>query len=167
VTTLGSALSELRDRPWRYLVLHWNWKSALYSSLCRGAIFFFVNLTAGADAATGAMLAEFTYRGLTAGFYGAITQMFRKVRPLWHGTLCALGMLMCISHSLEFLIHRLRHTPKLGASILASICFTVVSTLFNLYAMRRGVFVTDQEARTLASDLKSLPRVLLGFVTQS
>jgi hypothetical protein len=34
-------------------------------------------------AAEGAMLAEFVYRGITAGFYGALTQAFRKAAPVW------------------------------------------------------------------------------------
>ena len=42
----------------------WNWKSALYSSVLRGLIFFFANLTAGLHAAEGAMLAEFVFRAL-------------------------------------------------------------------------------------------------------
>jgi hypothetical protein len=158
--TAAAALSTIVRNPHEVLWRQWNWKSALYSSLCRAGIFFAVNATAGYKAAAGAMLAEFTYRAVTAGFYGSLTQSFRRVEPRWHGTACALALLVTLSHSLELLVHWLRGTPNLGASIAASMCFTVLSTLFNLHAMRQGVFVTDHEARSLWEDLRSLPRVL-------
>ena len=40
------------------------------------------------------MLTEFCYRAITAGFYGALTQAFRKVEPLWQGTLAALAVIL-------------------------------------------------------------------------
>jgi MFS superfamily sulfate permease-like transporter len=164
-TTLPGAMAAIFRRPFESLVLGWNWKSALYSSSCRGGVFFAANVNQGVEAASGAMLAEFAYRALTAGFYGSITQAFRKVEPQWKGAAAALGLMLTLSHSLEFMIHWLRHTPNLGSSILASIVFTTVSTLFNLHAMRRGIFVTGSEGRSLKSDLRSLPRVLLDFVS--
>ena len=164
MTTTRSALTALITEPSSLLIRHWNWKSALYSSLLRAVLFFIVNLGAGLPAAWAAMLTELCYRGVTAGFYGSLTQAFRKVEPRWQGTLVALVVLMGISHSVEFVIHWWRGTPHLAASIGASACFTLVSTLFNLHAMRRGVFVTDQDGQTLASDLRRLPSLVFSFV---
>ena len=139
----------------------WNWKSALYSSVLRGLIFFFANLTAGLHAAEGAMLAEFVFRAVTAGFYGAATQRFRQIEPAWRGALLSLSVLIPVSHSLELAIHWWRGTPHLRTSIGASVIFTIVSTLFNLYAMRRGVFVTGTgDSRSLIDDFRRLPRLL-------
>lgn len=152
------------DSPVELLVRRWNWKSALFSSLFRGGLFFGVNLRAGMDAAVGAMLAEFLYRAATSGFHGALTQSFRKVTPEWHGTLAALILLPLAGHSLEFLIHWARSTPILGGSIAASAGFTLLSTLYNLHAMRQGVLVTGGEGRPLLHDLRSLPRVTLTFL---
>jgi hypothetical protein len=162
--TPESVLSALASRPGDLLLRSWNWKAALYSSLIRALLFFVVNLGAGLTSAYGAMATEFVYRAATAGFYGALTQSFRKVEPWWHGTIAALGVLMAASHTIEFAIHSLRGTPHLFASVAASACLTLISTLFNLHAMRRGVFVTDPEARTLADDLRRLPGVLFSFV---
>ena len=135
MTTVSAVLRELRTDPGSILIRRWNWKSALYSSLIRSGLFFVVNLSAGTSAATSAMLTELAYRGLTAGFYGSLTQAFRKVEPCWKGALAALMLLMTISHSVEFGIHWLRGTPHLAGSIAASAMFTVLSTVFNIYAM--------------------------------
>lgn len=161
--TLVNALAEIVRHPWRTLLVRWHWKSALYSSICRSVLFFTVNLNAGVNAAASAMAAEFVYRAATAGFYGALTQSLRKVEPRWHGAAAATFLLVGVSHSLEFTMHWLRGTPNLKASIAASICFTAVSTLFNLHAMRNGVFVTGSEGLSLAADFKRLPALLAAI----
>ena len=58
------------------------------------------------------------------------------------------------SHSLEFGIHLLRGTPKLITSIVSSVIFTMLSTLFNLHAMRRGVLIAGPGAQSLAADFE-------------
>lgn len=161
--TLVSALAEIVRHPRRTLLVRWHWKSALYSSVCRSVLFFIVNINAGWGAASSAMAAEFAYRAVTAGFYGALTQAFRKVEPRWQGALAAAFLLIVVSHTLEFAVHWLRGTPNLKASIAASMCFTAVSTLFNLHAMRNGVFVTGAEGLSLAADFKRLPAVLAAI----
>jgi len=69
-----------------------------------------------------------------------------------------------VSHSLELLVHTLRGTPKIVTSLIASVCFTWISTLFNLYAMRRGVLVVESGSKSLKSDLRKAPRLILDFV---
>lgn len=157
-------LARLCTNPSEYLIRKWNWKAALFSSTLRALIFFFTNLTAGWRAASGAMLAEFLYRAATAGFYGAITQAFGEAEPPWLSALIAGVALPVFSHSLEICVHLLRGTPKLVTSVVASVVFTVLSTLFMLYAMRRGAFVAGSEARSLADDVKEIPKTLAGFL---
>jgi hypothetical protein len=159
--TAASVFVALLRNPFELLSRRWNWKSALFSSLCRGLVFLLVNLTAGWQAAAGAMLAEFAYRACTAGFSGALTQAFRMAQPRWAA---AVGIPL-VSHLLEFAIHWLRGTPNLRLSIVASLVFTVFSTLFNLHAMSRGVLVVGRGSRSLAADLRSLPTVTLTFVS--
>jgi hypothetical protein len=154
----------LWTEPGEMLLRRWNWKSAIFSSLIRAQIFFLTNLAAGWRAATGAMLAEFLYRGITAGFYGALTQAFREAEPEWAAGIAVSLLLPISSHALELTVHSLRHTPKLYTSIITSVCFTIFSTLFNQYAMRRGALVVGQGAGSVASDLKRIPALIAGFV---
>jgi hypothetical protein len=142
----------------------WNYKSAVLSALMRASIFFSTNLTAGLDAATGAALAELVLRFTTSGFYGAITQAFRRVEPQATATLVAMLLLPTLAHSLEWLVHWARGTPALVTSIGVSVAFTVVSTAFNLFAMRHGVLIVGDESRSVWHDLASIPRLIALFI---
>jgi len=142
----------------------WNYKSAVLSSLSRGAVFFAANLNVSREAAVAAMVTEFCFRFTTAGFYGAATQAFRKVEPPALGMAAAVVVVPLVAHSVELLVHVWRGTPALAASIGASLVFTAVSTSFNLFAMRRGVLVVGDGAAPLLSDLGRIPRLLVAFL---
>lgn len=150
--------------PVELFIRRWNWKSAMFSALMRGGIFFTVNLKAGWRAAVGAMLVEFAWRTATSGGWGAVTQMLRKVKPDWQAVLGAMLVVPAVTHSIEFTIHYTRGTPVLARSILTSICFTQISNLFNLYAMRKGALIVGAEARPLSEDMKRVPALIGGFL---
>jgi hypothetical protein len=153
----------LRD-PARNVIPRWNWKSAVLSSLFRAGIFFFTNLVAGWHAAVGALLAELALRAVTSGFYGAVTELFSEARPVWAAMMAAMVVLPLVNHSLEFLVHWLRGTPKLGLSITASVIFTACSTAFNVYAMRHGVLTVGGKSKSLREDLEQLLPLLGQFI---
>jgi thiamine transporter ThiT len=162
--TVREVITSLVRHPVRNLFVRWNWKAALLSSLLRGTIFFCTNLISGFHAAIGAMLAEFALRATTSGFYGAITESLSAARPPWAATVAAMVLLPFLAHTLEFLVHWLRGTPKLGLSIATSVIFTAFSTAFNLFAMRRGVLITNGECKSLSHDLSRIPLLLLEFL---
>jgi hypothetical protein len=162
--TILEVFRQFRSRPADLLLRKWNWKSAVFSSLMRAAMFFVCTLKAGVHAAEGAMLAEFVFRGATSGFYGSFTQAFRKVEPVWKASVTVMVLLPASAHAMEYMVHLARHTPHLGGNIVSSVCFTVISTLFNLYAMRRGVLVTGGGAGSVASDMRRIPGLIGGFV---
>lgn len=167
----GSLREVLRDvvrHPGRELIQKWNYKSALTSSAVRGTLFFVTNVSAGLSAAAGASATEFVFRFVTAGFYGAMTQAFRRVEPGRVGTLAALVVLPLLAHSLEWLLHWSRSTPNLALSITLSICLTVFSTAFNLFAMREGALVVGEaDSQPLWNDLRRLPRLLWRFLARA
>jgi len=162
-TVAEALLSVVRD-PFGRLIRDWNWKSALTSTVLRAPIFFFVNLAAGRKAAVGALLTELVLRSLTSGIYGSLTEALRDAEPAWLAGLAASILMPVANHSLELLVHWLRGTPKLANSILASVCFTVFSTLFNLYAMRRGALIVGENQQSLAQDFRRMPRLIGGFL---
>jgi hypothetical protein len=162
--TVGSVFEGLLHHPVRNLIHRWNWKSALLSSLSRAAIFFFTNLVAGWHAAVGALLAEMALRAATSGFYGAVTESFSEARPAWAAMTAAMVVLPLFTHSLEFLVHWLRGTPKLGLSIATSVIFTALSTSFNVYAMRHGALTVGRKSKSLRDDLGRIPPLLGQFL---
>jgi len=163
-STVTEALLSVVHDPIGRLIRDWNWKSAVTSTLLRAPIFFFVNLAAGRKAAFGALLTELVLRSLTSGVYGSLTEALRDAEPAWLAGLTASVLMPVANHSLELLVHWLRGTPKLAHSILASVCFTVFSTLFNLYAMRRGALIVGENQQSLGHDMRRMPRLLGGFL---
>lgn len=144
----------------------WNWKSALCSSLVRACLFAVATAPAGWRAALGAALTELLYRGMASGFHGTLTQTFSRMQPPWVGTTCALCLLPALGHTLEWAVHRAAGTPHLLTGIAASVAFSVLSTSFHLYAMRRHVLVVGvPQATSLREDLRRMPTLMAEFVT--
>jgi hypothetical protein len=162
--TLSQTCRELVHHPIERIVRRWNWKSALLSALVRGVLFFVATLEAGLSAALGAMRLEAAFYILTAGFYGALLEAFRRVEPPWKATLAVMGMLPAINHSLEFLWHRVGGTERLGRGMAASISFSVLSASFNLFAMRRGALLVGADRQSLGRDLQQLPWLACQFL---
>ena len=162
--TVGRVLLEICRDPFGYLIRRWNWKSVVFSPGLRALIFLCVNAKAGWRAALSAALVELLYRTPTAGIYGALTQAFRIAEPAWAAGVTVMILLPLVSHSIEFLVHYLHGTPKLGPSIIASVCFTALATLFNLFAMRRGALVVGRAESSLASDMQQIPATILAFI---
>lgn len=160
---VGAVLMALVRHPVRTLVQRWNWKAAVTSALIRGAIFFAVNRAAGPAAAWAALTTELWFRLATSGFYGAMTEAFRRARPAWLATVTVMVLLPIVSHSLELFVHWQRGTAKLGASVIVSIAFTSVSTAFNLFAMRRGALIVGHDSAPLWRDLARMPFLLAAF----
>ncbi len=162
--TVGHVLAALVRNPWTRLIRNWNWKSAILSSLVRSSLFFVVNLDAGWHAAWRALLTELAYRGLSSGFFGAMTEAFRTATPRWLASCTAMLLLPAVGHSMEWVVHWWRETPHLAASVGASVAFTAFSTLFNLHAMRQGALIVGEGRDSLLQDLKRIPTLLVGFV---
>jgi len=161
--SVGGALLRLLRHPHESLIKKWNWKSAILSTVLRSVLFFFTNLAAGLPAALAAMTTEWIYRGVTAGFYGALTQAFSDVEPPWAGAFAVLVLLPLANHSVEFFVHWLRGTNRLYTSIGASVALTALSSLFNYYAMRRGSFIVGRGRKALLHDLGQFPKLVVEF----
>jgi hypothetical protein len=162
--TVKQAFFLLVREPRKYLLQRWNWKSAVLSSLLRACLFFATNLAAGLPAAIAAMKTELVFRGITSGFYGALTEAFREAEPPWGAALTVMFLLPVVNHSIELLVHWMRGTQKLLPSIVASVVLTAFSTLFNFYVMRRGVLIVGAGRHSLGRDLRKLPRLVADFV---
>jgi hypothetical protein len=141
----------------------WNWKSAVVSSLCRASIFFVINSSAGWDAALAAMQVEFAYRAVAAGFYGSLTQYFARLhaerRATWAATLIVPG----VAHLVELGVHAWADTPVLGWSVAGSIAFSMMTTRFNLFAMRRGALTVGHGSASWWQDLRAMPAMMAAF----
>src|SRR5215468_6453814 len=162
--SVPEAFADLVFNPGRRLLLCWNWKTALLSACVRGTVFFIANIGAGLGAAIGAMGVEAALFATLAGFYGAMAQAFRRAQPVWAATMAVLVIMPTINHSLEYILHYASGTKRLSAGLAASISLSMVSAVFNLFAMRRGVLIVGDERASLIEDLRRMPRVVFDFV---
>jgi glycosyltransferase involved in cell wall biosynthesis len=171
-TDLGSVSRKLLRHPFKEVILRWNWKSAILSALLRSPIFFTAYLAQkqGLWIATGAMLVQFTFRTFFGGVNGAILQAFSKVSPAWHAIITVPLVLAFFSHVAEFLIQsgydRFTGSQGKGGAVIFSVGISIVSALFNLFAMRRGLLlVRDESSQSLWRDLKQMPLIALEFLS--
>jgi hypothetical protein len=159
--TIRQVIAAAMRDPVRTFVINWNWKSALTSSLCRASIFFVVNLPAGVIHGVRAMMTELIFRGIASGVMGTMTQAFSLAQHSW----VALIILPALGHTLEYAVHHAAGTPRLGQSIVASVAFSVLTTSFNLFAMRRGALVVGAEGQSsLLDDFRRLPGLFVAYL---
>jgi hypothetical protein len=69
-----------------------------------------------------------------------------------------------VNHTLEYVLHYANGTKRIAAGVAASISVSILSALFNLFAMRRGVLIVGDERAPLIDDLRRMPRVVFDFV---
>jgi hypothetical protein len=162
--TVCDVCADLMKHPVRGLVHRWHWKSATLSAVLRGALFFATNLSDGPRTATRAMFVETVLRVPLVGVLAAVTQAFGRAEPPWAAAVVAMVLLPGLAHIAEFVVHWAAGTPELGTSIAASIAMSALSTVFSLFAVRRGVMVVGDDAQSFRDDLKQLPPLVVEFV---
>ena len=151
--------------PVEMLIWRWNWKAAMFSGVLRSMIYLFTHLKEGWRAALGAMSVEFIFRVIVSGASGSLVQAFHNAAPVWLATLCVMIMLPAFSHTIEFTLHTLNGDVNKGKAIIISITFSIVSAIFNLFAMRRNaLLVKDARAESLGQDLIKLPKIVGEFM---
>jgi hypothetical protein len=155
-------LLDLAKRPQRILFL-WNWKSAVLSVILRGPIFLIAGLHQGWKGALAALATETIFCVVSAGFYGAIIQNLKDAEPPWLTATFLAGVIPVTFQVLEYVLHWFRGTPHLRVAEIVSLIVSALSSLFNLYAMRRGTLLVGDEARSFGGDLARLPLLLLRF----
>ncbi len=161
--TVQQVIDGMWADPYGRVFSRWNWKSALFGAMIRGTIFFLVNRNTGRGVS--AMLAEFCFFICVAGFFGAVTQNFRNAKPGWLARLTVIALVIATTHSIEFVLHHwIVHTPRAVASSIASTCFTMLSTTFSFFVMRRGAMVVGAEGDSFANDMKRMPLLVFRFV---
>ena len=161
------------------LITRWNWKAVLLAVIVRASIYlvtYSVRHEAWVVIIT-AMVFEAISRFLTTGVAGALVQSFRKAQPFWLANLIVSVALPAFSHTVEYLTHYTQETyfsDMFAASqnsgrentFPISVLFSVVSVLFNLYAMRHGALLVGagKETQTLRKDFTQIPKLIWDFI---
>ncbi len=141
----------------------WNWKCAVMSATARSAVYLAAMARGGAQGRLAVVLVEMAYVTLTAGVYAGLQQRALSLQPRALGNLVVAVGVPGLAQALDWLTHRLSGAPVTGRVTLAVMGFAVVSALFHLYVMRKGVFLSGC-GRSLGDDFRRLPGVVTGFV---
>ena len=165
-TTLSAVVREICRHPTRHLIRHWNWKAALISLACRGALFFSVNATASWGSAVHALSTELIYRAPMVGTLAAVSQSFRTAQPAWAATIVVAAVIPAIAHGVEFGMHWWRGTERLAESVAASVAFSALTAGTTHLLQRRGVLVVGADAKPFRTDLLLVPRFLLEILAR-
>lgn len=170
--TIRAATWEILRHPFRTLILNWNWKAAIISSVLRAPIFFGAYLAQkqGLKMAFAAMAVQFVFRAVTGGTNGAIIQSFSKIQPAWHAVVTIPIVLTIFMHIGEWLLQAVfdTYTGTTGKTTAVSISVfaSVVSAGFNLLAMRRGLLlVKDESQQSFWRDIKQMPWIVFELVS--
>jgi hypothetical protein len=171
MATIGGVSQYLMHHPLDAVLWRWNWKAGLLSALMRSLIFLGAYLwkKEALWLAIGAMLAQFAFRMLFGGINGALIQAYTKVEPAWQAVLTVPLILAFVSHVIEFFVQtaydNYAGTSSKGKAIIASVIVSMLSAVFNLFAMRRGaLLVKDDKQQSLLKDLKRFPLITAQFI---
>lgn len=176
---LGEVFRSLLSHPLQ-VITRWNWKAALLGAILRASFYFTVYQAAKENmrAALTAAVVELGFRFFTSGVSGSLVQSFRRATPAWLATLIVTISLPIFSHSIEYVTHYVQEVYFVGIlpasqnngrqwAFAFSVLFSALSAMFNLFAMRHGVLLVGagKETKTLWSDIKIIPALVLEFLT--
>ena len=161
------------------IITRWNWKSASLGAILRASFYFTVYQASRESwlVTLTAVLVELTFRFLTTGLSGAVVQSFRKAQPVWAANLIVSIMLPAFSHTVEFITHYAQeryffdifaaseNSVARQRAFAISVLFSVISALFNLFAMKHGVLLVGagEETKSFIDDIKRMPRMVGEF----
>jgi len=169
-TKLTEITAFLLRHPFTSMILRWNWKAASLSALLRASIYLTAYVRHGMAEAVGVTLALSIFRFLFGGVNGAIIQAYRRVQPAWHAVLTVPLVLAALSHLMEYFVLT-GYDIAIGPiakknAILYSVIVSIISAIFNLFAMRRGaLIVRDESMQSLWRDLIRMPWLIFEFIS--
>ena len=134
------------------------------SATVRSLVYLAAMFRSGPHGRLAIVAVEMAYVTLTAGIYAGMQQRALSMRSRWLGNFLVAVGVPGLAQFLDWLTHRAVGPAAPTRAIFAACVFTLVSALFHLHVMRRGVFLTGDAGRTLADDFRRIPRLVLDFV---
>ena len=142
----------------------WNWKCALLSATVRSLVYLAALAHDRLHSGPAIVAVEIAYVSATAGLYAGLQQRALAVRSRLLGNLLIVVGVPGLSQLLDWLMHRAVGPAAPPRALVAVCVFTLISALFHLHVMRRGVFLTGPAGRTLGDDFRRMPRMIVGFL---
>ena len=142
----------------------WNWKCALLSATVRSLVYVAALAHDRLHSGAAIVAVEIAYVSATAGLYAGLQQRALTIRSRLLGNLLIVAGVPGLSQALNWLTHRAVGPAAPPRALVAVCIFTLLSALFHLHVMRRGVFLTGPAGRSLADDFRHMPGMIVGFL---
>jgi hypothetical protein len=155
----------MQPKAWTLLqtLACWNWKCALLSAVVRSLVYLAAMTRSGPHSRLAVVAVELAYVTVTAGIYAGWQQRALGLRSRLTGNVVAGVAVPALAQILDWLTHRVLGAAAPSRATVAVCAFTLLSALFHLHVMRRGVFLTGCRGRSLVHDFRQIPRLVLGF----
>ncbi|QNI31187.1 hypothetical protein H7849_19115 [Alloacidobacterium dinghuense] len=153
------------NRRWLFALTHWNWKAALITAIFRGAACIAALRHVHPHERQHFSAVEMIYVLLTAGIFSAWQQQALVIKPRYCAWTVVVVLVPLTSLGLDAVLHSLLDHVDAHALGIGALIFTLVSAMFHWHAMESGAMLVGKQSRSLSSDLKQLPGLLLSFVT--
>jgi hypothetical protein len=142
----------------------WNWKCALLSATARSVVYVAAMAHSNPRGGLAVVAVELIYVSLTAGLYAGLQQRALGFRSRLLGNLTVVVAVPGFAQLLDWFAHRAAHAAVPGRAITAVCVFSLISAIFHLHVMRRGVFITGSTGQTLAADFRRMPMLVAEFL---
>jgi hypothetical protein len=153
------------NRSWLFAFMHWNWKAALITAIFRGAACMAALRHVHPHARQHFSVVEMAYVLLTAGIFSAWQQQALGFKPRYFAWLLVVVIVPLTSLGADAIAHSLLDHINAHALGVGALIFTLVSAMFHWHVMKNGVMLVGEQSRSLSSDIRQLPALLLSFVT--
>ncbi|HEX3985234.1 MAG TPA: hypothetical protein VHX13_01395 [Acidobacteriaceae bacterium] len=158
-----TASRKAQPSPWLFPFTHWNWKVALLTAVLRGGACVAALRHVEVHARRHFGVVEAAFVLLTCGFFSALQQQSLSLRTERLAWLACVVVVPLTSLGMDAGLHFWldgRRTQQLGMPALA---FTLISATFHWHMIRNGALLVGEEAHTLATDLRRIPRLMASY----
>lgn len=107
---------------------------------------------------------EIIFAGVAVGIYSAFIRALRFSRPRWLVNLIIGVGLPGVLLMLDYLAHRYTGMHRMQASMIFLGFWSSLASLFNVFIMRRGVWLVGKQSEPLWRDLSRMPALIGSFV---
>jgi len=139
---------------------HWNWKVAMLTAVLRGLACVWALRHVEMHVRQHFGMVEASFVLLTCGSFSALQQQTLKIRREAVAWLTCVIVIPFTSLGCDAALHFWldgHATRQLG---MAGMVFTLVSATFHWHMIRNGALLVGDEAHTLATDMKRIPRLV-------
>jgi hypothetical protein len=149
---------------WLFPLTHWNWKAALVTAVIRAGACMAALWHSPVHAREHFGAVEAAYVLLTSGIFSAWQQQALDVKPRRLSWAIVVLVIPLGSLAADSALHVWLDHGNMRALGMGALIATLISAMFHWHLMQNGAMLVGEKSRTLADDMKQMPRLIATFV---